>query len=66
MAYWIGYKLFRQASQIYVYSFEDYEEAKKHHGRLTQIAVPGEIITPPFFATTEEEAREEASKLISD
>ena len=66
MAYWIGYKLFREASEIYVSSFEDFEEAKKYHSRLKKALLPGEIIPPPFLARTKEEAIEEAKKLIPD
>ena len=64
MSYWIGYKLFRQTSNLYVESFGNYEEAMKHYGHLKKTALPGEVITPPFLAWSEDDAREEAKKLM--
>ena len=64
MPYYIGYKMTYSASKVFVYPFKDYEEAKRHHSRLKTALLPGEIVTPPFLARTDEKAREEAKKLF--
>jgi hypothetical protein len=64
--YFIGFKLTRSTSKIYVESFKSLEKAKKQYDHLKETEEPGEIITPPFFADSEDEAREKAKKLIPD
>lgn len=54
------------ANKVFVYPFKNYEEANRHHSRLKKALLPGEIITPPFLARTDEKAREEAKKLLPE
>jgi hypothetical protein len=63
MAYFIGQKLTCHPVQIFVYSFENYEAAMKHHSRLKETALPDEIFTIPFFAWSEENAREKVKEI---
>lgn len=63
MPYFIGFKLTRSTSKIYVESFKSFEKAKKQYDHLKETEEPGEIITPPFFASTEEEAKVKAKRL---
>ena len=66
MSYWVGYRVSSNASLLYVESFKSYEDASRHYSRLRQNILPGEILIPPFLARTEEKAREEARKLITN
>lgn len=63
MPYFIAYKPTHQTSNIYVEPFRDLEMAHKKYAHLTNTKSLDEIIIPPFFASTEEEAREKARKL---
>ena len=64
MPYYIGYKMSADSSKIFVYSFKDYSEAQNQYDRLMKKALPEEIFIHPLHARTEEEALEEARKLI--
>jgi hypothetical protein len=66
LPYWLGYKLSRQTSNIFLGSFSNHEEAKERYDYLKNTEYPGEIVTPPFFADTEEEAREKVKEFIPD
>ena len=62
MPYYIGYKPSRQTSNIYIESYESLDEATDTYAHLKKSEYPGEIILSPFFADTEEEAREKAKE----
>ena len=66
MPYWIGYKVSAEAKHIFLVSFRNLEGAKNEYDYLKKTDVPGEILTPPFVADTENEAREKVEGYIQD
>ena len=66
MPYFIGFKLTHGTSKIYIESYRSLQKAKKQYDHLKETEEPDEIITPPFFADSEDEARKKAKKLIPD
>ena len=65
MPYFIAYKPFRLTSNLYIESYKSLDVAADKHAHLKKTEYPGEIISTPFFASTEEEAKEKAKELLS-
>ncbi len=66
MSYWIGFKISIEAEHIFLESSEDYKDARKQYEYTKSTAQPGEFITPPFFAETEDEARQRVMEYLQD
>ena len=64
MTYWVGFKISIESEQIFLESAEDFEKAQEIYEHTKRTAQPGEVITPPFVAETEEEARERIKEFL--
>lgn len=66
MSYWIGFKVSIESEHVFLESSEDFDKAKEMYEHTKSTAQPGEFITPPFVAETEEEARERVKEFLKD
>jgi hypothetical protein len=66
MSFWVGFKISIESEQIFLESSEDFDQAKEMYEHTKSTAQPGEFITPPFVAETEEEARERIKEFLED
>ena len=64
MTYWVGFKISTESEQVFLESSEDFNQAKEMYEHTKSTAQPGELITPPFVAETEEEARERIKEFL--
>ena len=66
MSFWVGFKISTKSKRIYLEYAEDFETAMEVYKHTKSTAQPGEIITPPFAAETEEEAWEKVKEIIEE
>lgn len=66
MPYWVGFKVIHEMREVSLKSFEDHEGAEKFYEYIKNSTLHGEVIAPPFFALSEEDAREKVKEFIPD
>ena len=66
MSFWVGFKISAESEHVFLDSSENFEKAMEVYEHTKSTAQPGEFITPPFVAETEEEARERVKEFLED
>jgi hypothetical protein len=66
MSYWVGFKISLESEHIFLEPSETYDQAREVYEHTKKTAQPGELITPPFVAETEEEARQRVKEYLED
>jgi hypothetical protein len=66
MSFWVGFKISPETEHIFFESSENFEKAMEVYEHTKSTALPGELITAPFVAETEEEAKERVKEFLED